>query len=103
MSWRIISRPQAETDIARAAEWYDRQQPGLGGDWVVEAQATYDAISKNPYLNAQKHRSQPVRWRRTHRFPYRVIYQIFEEEKCVVVWAVMHSSRHDSKWQRRVS
>ncbi len=102
MSWRIISRPEVEKDIVRAAAWYSKRLPGLGGDLVREVRATYTAISENPFLNSQKHARKPVRWRVTRRFPYRVVYMILEEEKCLVVVAVVHSARHDRRWLRRV-
>jgi plasmid stabilization system protein ParE len=102
MKWRIISRPGAENDIADAAAWYEEQQPGLGGDLVLEVQATYAAISENPFLNSKRHRRKPVRWRVTRRFPYRVIYEVLEEERCIVVIAVLHAARHDRQWLRRV-
>lgn len=36
------------------------------------------------------------------RFPYRVIYQVCEQEQLVLVVAVLHSARHDRHWQRRL-
>ena len=34
MSTPLIVRPAAETDIAAAAEWYERQALGLGADFL---------------------------------------------------------------------
>src|SRR5271170_5355622 len=102
MSWCIRSRPEVEQEIAAAAAWYEERQPGLGDVFIREAQATYRAITENPFLNSRKHPGKPIRWRRTGRFPYRIIYELLDVDKSVVVIAVLHSARHDSKWQRRV-
>ena len=102
MSWHIVSRPEAETDIAEAAEWYEKEQTGLGIEVVAEVQQTYATISQNPFLNARKHPRLSVRWRLTRRFPYRVIYQIFELQQILVVVSVIHSARHDRRWQKRL-
>ncbi len=102
MSWHIVSRPQAEADIAGAAAWYEEQAPGLGGDVIREVEATYAAIGENPFLNARKHPYLPVRWRLTRRFPYRAIYQVFELHQLIVVVSVLHSSRHDRRWRKRL-
>ncbi len=69
---------------------------------IREVEATYAAIGENPFLNAQKHPYKTIRWRLTHRFPYRVIYQIFEPQKLVVVIAALHSARHDRTWRKRL-
>ncbi len=102
MSWLIVSRPEAEIDIASAAAWYEERQVGLGGDLVREVEATYIAISENPFLNSRKHPRKAVRWRVTRRFPYRVIYEVIEEERCLVVLAVLHAARHNRRWQKRL-
>jgi hypothetical protein len=36
------------------------------------------------------------------RFPYRVIYEVLEAERIVIVAAVIHAARRDREWQRRV-
>ena len=36
------------------------------------------------------------------RFPYRVIYEVLEEENTVVVAAVLHAARDNRHWRRRI-
>ena len=35
-------------------------------------------------------------------FPYRVIYEVIEAKRFVIVAAVLHAARQDNVWQRRV-
>ena len=101
MSWPISSRPEAENDIAEAAAWYEERGSELADAFIREVRATYQAFSENPFLNSRKHPTKPIRWRRTHRFPYRVIYEVTEAEARIVVIAVLHTAQQNRAWQRR--
>jgi toxin ParE1/3/4 len=56
----------------------------------------------NPSLNCRRHPRKNIRWRFPAHFAYRVIYEVLETEKVVVIAAVLHAARHDMRWQRRV-
>jgi toxin ParE1/3/4 len=53
-------------------------------------------------LGARHGSSRDIRWRYAERFPYRVIYEVFEAERTVVVAAVLHAARDHKHWQRRM-
>jgi plasmid stabilization system protein ParE len=80
-----------------AARWYERQNEGLGDEFLDEVLETFDAISGSPYLHAVVHRK--TRRALTNRFPFAIYYRI--EEYSVVVLAVMHGSRHPKRWKER--
>jgi toxin ParE1/3/4 len=101
MSWRVVFRPEVEQDLAGAAAWYDSRQPGLGSEFVEEVIRVWDALAENPLLNARKHPRKDIRWLYPDRFPYRIIYQVDETGKTVIVAAVLHAARHDRHWRRR--
>jgi len=50
---------------------------------------------RDPLLNCRRHPRKNIRWRYLERFPYRVIYQVSEDDQLVVVAAVLHAARHD--------
>ena len=102
MNWRVDIRPEVEMDVAEAARWYNSQQPGLGVEFVEEIIKVWDALAENPLLNARRHPLKNIRWCYPDRFPYRVIYEVSEKEKTVVVAAVLHAARDDKHWRRRV-
>lgn len=103
MSWRVEFRPEVEQDVALAADWYNRKQPGLGSEFVEEIIRVWDALAENPLLSSKRHPRKNVRWRYPARFPYRVIYEVDESKHMVVVAAVLHAARHDQRWQSRIS
>jgi toxin ParE1/3/4 len=102
MSWRVTLRPQVEQDMTEAATWYECRQPGLGAEFIEEVIRVWDALSENPMLNSRRHPAKNIRWRYPDRFPYRVIYEVLDDERSVIVAAVLHAARHDRHWQRRV-
>jgi len=102
MSWRVELRPEVEQDVAEAAGWYERRQPGLGAEFVEEVIGVWEALAENPYLNSRRHPTKNVRWRYPNRFPYRVIYEVLENAQLVVVAAVLHAARDDRHWQQRI-
>jgi plasmid stabilization system protein ParE len=102
MSWRLVVRPDAQVDIAEAAQWYEARQEGLGSEFREAVIQVLDALADNPFLNCRQHPRRNIRWRYPDRFPYRVIYEVIEAEKLVVVAAVLHAARHDRHWKKRV-
>ena len=84
-------------ELEAAALWYDERQPGLGGDFLDEYQATLSRI-----LN------EPERWRTIrgdnrklnfHRFPYAIVYSV--QADALYVKAVMHLHRRPFYWKDR--
>ena len=101
MNWRVEFRPEVEQDVAEAAAWYESRQPGLGLEFVEEIIRVWDALAENPLLNCRRHPTKQIRWRYPDRFPYRVIYDLHDAERTVLVAAVLHAARHYRVWRRR--
>jgi toxin ParE1/3/4 len=102
MSWRVEFRPEVEHDMAEAAAWYDSRQQGLGTEFIEEIIKVWDELAENPLLNSRRHSVKNIRWRYPERFPYRVIYEIVESERTIIVAAVLHAAMHDRHWRRRI-
>ena len=101
MNWRVVIRPEVEQDMAEAAQWYETKQAGLGVEFVEEVLQVWDALAENPLLNARRHPHKNIRWRYPERFPYRIIYEVDELNRTVIVASVIHAARHDCRWQSR--
>ena len=102
MNWQVFSRPEAENDVIEIAAWYDSHRAGLGDRFVEEFLAVTDELTINPLLHCRRHPLKNIRWRYPKSFPYRIIYEVIEREKIVVVATVLHAARHDREWKRRV-
>lgn len=97
MTWRLAAEPRADLDVAAAFEWYEKEQPGLGLEFVEELRGTYDRVAEGP-LQYQDLRSG-IRRALVRRFPYAVYFAV--EGDVVVVLAVLHAGRDPAEWQRR--
>lgn len=102
MNWRVVTRPEVESDVAEAAVWYDSRREGLGAEFVEEVLSVFDTLAVNPLLNSRRHPNKNIRWCYPDRFPYRVIYEVIDAESNVVIVAVLHAAQHDRHWQHRV-
>jgi len=102
MIWQVVSRPEAKNDVIEIAAWYDSRSEGLGDRFVDEFLALLDDLAINPLLHCRRHPRKNIRWRYPKSFPYRVIYEVIEQEKTVVIAAVLHAARHDREWKRRI-
>lgn len=101
MNWQVEFRPEVRDDVSEAAHWYEARESGLGEQFVGEIIEVWEALSANPLIGSRRHPVLDIRWRYPKRFPYRVIYKIDETAKSILVIAVLHAARHDSRWQRR--
>ena len=97
MSLRVYIRPEAETDIEESAVWYEKQRPGLGGEFLDELRTIFKSISENPAIYPVVHRS--TRRALIRRFPFGVYFRIEDEQ--VIVFAIIHGSRHPRRWRQR--
>ena len=100
--WHVEFRPEVEGDVDRAANWYEDKQPGLGLNFIDDIIRVFDSLAENPLLNCRRHPSKDIRWKFAARFPYRVIYEVDEANRSVIVAAVVHAARDDVHWRRRL-
>lgn len=88
--------------MTEAAQWYEVRQAGLGAA-LVEVIRVWDELATNPRLNSRRsHSANDVRWRLTPRFPFRVVYEVQDATRTVVIACVGQAVRHDREWQCRV-
>jgi plasmid stabilization system protein ParE len=95
--YRLVAGPRADPDVEATFDWYEREQAGLGREFLADLRATYDRVADSP-LAYQDLRSG-IRRALVRRFPYAVYFAV--ESDVVVVLAVLHVSRDPAEWQRR--
>jgi plasmid stabilization system protein ParE len=100
MSYELRVRPQVESDIDAAAQWYEGQQPGLGREFVAAIREAMKRLTVNPLLYPTRHRHYPLRWMFSNRFPYRIVFLV--DGNIITVLCVVHAKRHDRVWKERL-
>ena len=90
MNYDLIIKPEAEKDMTNTFEWYERKRKGLGYDFLLQVDAGFRFITRNP-LSLRK-RYKATRQHIIKRFPYSILY-IVEDTK-VIVLGVVHGGRN---------
>jgi plasmid stabilization system protein ParE len=90
---------EALREFIAAAQYYNRQVPGLGDEFVDEIEAAAEAVVATPLI--WRAIEEDVRRYLVRRFPYGLYYTI--EGEVVVIWAVKHLHRDPDYWQERRS
>ena len=90
-------RAPAESDIADAVAWYDRQADGLGAEFIRALDASFASILRAPESYPVVHGE--IRRALLRRFPYAVFYLLRDD--AVIVIACLHGRRHPRRWQGR--
>jgi len=89
VSWRVIVRPKAETDLSEAALWYDSQRPRLGGQFLDEMGRSLAFLATSPERRPVYYRG--FRRMLTRRFPYKIFYMIDGSD--IIIVRVIHAKR----------
>jgi len=91
-------RPEAELDIFEAALWYDREQSGLGGEFLKAVRYVFGRIEEGalqfPLVTTD------IRRAILRRFPFGIFFVV--ENESATVLAVTHLHRHPASWQGRL-
>ena len=97
MTRAFTVQPEAADEANEAFNWYENQQPGLGGEFYRELTRSFEFVLENPLLARIAYRG--LRKRKLVRFPYLIVYQVTDAEVSVV--SVFHGSRNPAIWKRR--
>jgi plasmid stabilization system protein ParE len=85
----------AEREIEAAADYYEKQEAGLGLSFVLELERAIRFILQFP--KAWSPISKRARRCVLRRFPYNVIYS--EQQDTVTIVTVVHQRRDPEKWR----
>jgi hypothetical protein len=93
----ILILSSAEEEFAEAVDYYNGQCPGLGYEFAVEVNHTFDRIKVYP--EAWQLFSKRTRRCLLNRFPYGVLYRV--DTGIILVGAIMHLNRDPKTWDLR--
>lgn len=98
MNKPLSIEPETHRDVIEAYEWYERQRPGLGSDFLLCLEAALQAIAERP--KSFKRVKKTARRALMRRFPYLVLFM--EKKDHIGVLGVFHTSRDPATWLRRL-
>jgi len=98
MKYSLIILPKAEKDIEEAYLWYEDKRAGLGYDFILNLEAGFEQIKRDPYVFKKEYKE--TRKHLMKRFPFKIIYLI--ENSKIVIIAVLHGRRNPDIIEGRV-
>jgi hypothetical protein len=93
MPYKIEVRLLATIEIIEAYDWYESQREGLGAEFLNEIDEFYKVLLNNPHTYS--YYEKPIRQGKINRFPYLVVYEIFDAK--IIVYSVFMTSRNPDK------
>jgi toxin ParE1/3/4 len=100
MKLRIDAEAQAE--LQEAVLWYESRRTGLGLELLAEVDEGIERIRKTPFQFARLETmpdEQTIRRLLLRRFPFKLIYEVVEDELHVL--AIAHTQRRPGYWKHR--
>jgi len=96
VTYHLELRPQVLTDLRDAAEWYEKEQQGLGSRVQDAFFTAVSAAAQNPEMYLKAHGE----FRRIllKRFPYALYFRILEG--AIVFVLLFHGARDPQELQR---
>lgn len=99
MTLPLVVEPEAEDDIQEIRRWYERQRPGLGGEFLSCVEAFLAQIQRMPELFPVV--DEGSRRGRIRRFPYAVYYEVESDQ--ITIQSVWHLRRAPGSWREPLS
>lgn len=95
--YKVIMLPVAKRDIKEAADWYNSKQEKLGKRFTRHVRDKVDLLRRNPYLSVNRY--DVIRTAVLDVFPFMIHYLINEEQKLIIITAILHTSRKPDIWK----
>lgn len=99
MTYRLVFYPSVRDEIDEIYTWYEKEQPGLGEDFLAALNTVFNKLEAIPLVHQCVW--ETVRRAHTRRFPYSVYY--FVEDDRVGIITVHHDKRDPEIWKDRFS
>ena len=90
--------PEAQDEFISAAQFYESQTAGLGLDFILAVQRTYERLLEFPATGPPFGRR--LRRLLVPKFPYGLLYRV--EPNRIYIVAVMHLHRRPGYWRSRL-
>ena len=94
---RVRILREAQEELRAAAQYYEKEQPGLGLALIFAVRLAYKRIGEQPL--ASRLERGDIRVRGVARFPYRIYYRVRSDE--ILVVAIGHRRRRPGFWRER--
>ena len=100
MSFTIKLLPIALKDLQEAKKWYQEKNELLAEEFKSEVNKEIDYIGEHPQHYQRKYKE--LRQSLVTRFPFAIFYLVNENEKQIIVFGILHTSRNPEIARKRI-
>ena len=98
MKYKLIIRPEAESELLEAVKWYEDKVKGIGLNLLLNVEATIESILRIPEAYTPTYKN--TRRALVRKYPFGIHY-IIDKDK-IVVLAIFHESRNPKDLKKRL-
>ena len=99
MNFRVLYNPEVYNDLAKAIEWYEDKQVGLGNKFLATAKKQMNSLQNSALHYSVRY--DDIRCMPLKKFPYMVHFRVNIHEKTVKVEALFNTWLNPEKWTDR--
>ena len=99
MAYKVELLPIVHEDLRKAKKWYQDKSEALAEEFKAEVNKEIDYIGAYP--EHYQLRYKELRQSLVTRFPYVIFYLVEEEQKRIVIFGVLHTSRSPGRVRNR--
>jgi len=99
VSYNLVNRPAVSVDIISSVDYYKHISPKLAKQFLFRIREAKTVLQRSPLLFQIKYKD--VRTLHLKQFPYHIHYIINEEQKQVVILAIIHAYRNPTDYSSR--
>lgn len=100
MGYSIKLLPSALKDLRDAKKWYSDKNKTLAEAFKQEVNKEIDYIKQYP--EHYQLRFKELRQSIVTRFPYAIFYRVEEEQKRILIFGILHTSRNPETGRKRI-
>ena len=99
MKYKLIIRPEAESELLEATKWYEDKVKGLGPNLLLNIEATLESILRIPEAYTPTYKN--TRRALVRKFPFGIHYII--DKDTIIVLAIFHENRNPKELKKRLT
>ena len=99
MNYKVVISDSAKKDIKESAQWYNKQQSGLGRRFVKSIRKCISVVRVHPESFQIRYKDNRVAIPEV--FPFLIVYILNKRDKTIRIIAVFHTSQNPNKLKER--
>jgi plasmid stabilization system protein ParE len=99
MNYSFVNRPAVKADLQNAVDYYNDISPELAKQFIIRIREAKKHIARTPLGFQIKYNY--VRTLQLKQFPYHIHYLVDDNQKHIIILAIIHAYRNPNDYSKR--